>query len=112
MWLVRNLLDKMKGRFTKVPEHNPTYGVFSLIVTLMAVSPLFLLRNILTDSHLHQLHLAAGLGVLLEAALYLLPDNQRRNKVALRVAQVTWGLFVIAPLIWMVFGEVFSNSNH
>jgi NADH:ubiquinone oxidoreductase subunit 6 (subunit J) len=105
-------LDKVKGRFTKVPERNPTYGLFSLVFGLIAVAPAFLLHNTLTDPVLHQLHIAVGLGVLLEAALHFMPDNQGRHKIILRVAQLVWLVFVIVPVAWIFFVRSLSDLNY
>jgi len=39
----------------------------------------------------------------LEAALYSLPDDQRRHKVKLRITQLLWLAFMVIPLLWMGF---------
>ena len=41
--------------------------------------------------------------------LHFLPDDQLRYKMALRVAQIIWGVFVIAPLFWLAFEGFFSG---
>jgi hypothetical protein len=92
---MRSLLGRVSQWLTNVPERNPYLAMVWLLLGCLTIAPNFLLSQQDTNE---LAHFALGLYAFLDAALYFVPNDLHREKVALRVGGLSFLLVVALPL--------------
>lgn len=90
-------MAEARRRITLVPEHDPRAALGWLLLGCLVIAPYVLFSRDTDDLA----HLALGLYAFVDAVLHLMPDELRREKVALRITGLAFLLAVALPLLIM-----------
>ena len=105
---MRRLSSGAGQRFLKVPERNPGAGVAWLLLGFVIIAPTALFSH---QDYNDLAHFALGLYAFIEATLYFMPDNRRREKTVLRIAGLAFLLMVALPQLVMSLVTLASNAS-